>query len=500
MKKKNVFQMSWFYLAIGLLFFLISNGNWTVPIAAWIAPIFFLRFLRLQKSFWAVLFLFVGISLSARFMLWGIVPPFLGFLAYGLILFWAFMWFFPYLIHRLVVNRLPGFLATLTFPVAGVVAEYVNNVILGSWQSVAYTQYSNLLFIQVASITGIWGLTFLVLWFGSMVEWMWEEKFGWAKIKRAATVYAVILGSVLFYGGLRMNVLHTVSETVRVVSYTPTRELEKYGEELELGGFSSSLEVAMADRSWLRGVLSSTHNAIFQRNREILDSDASIMVWPEGTIRVLEEEEQKFIDQGKALADLRNVHLLMAYFVLPEKNPSRLGENKCVLINPEGQVEWQYLKIHPVPGSTDKPGDGIIPVTDTPFSRIGTAICYDMDFTGLIHQAGRKNIDIMLVPGWDWKEIDPLHTQMAVFRAVENGFSMVRQSGEGLSMAVDFLGRPLSVMDHFTTDDHLMISHVPKRGIRTIYCYIGDLFAWLCCVGLLILVIKALKTSQLNHE
>jgi len=105
----------------------------------------------------------------------------------------------------------------------------------------------------------------------------------------------------------------------------------------------------------------------------------------------------------------------------------------------------------------------------------------------------------MLVPSWDWKEIDPLHTQMAVFRAVENGFSMVRQSGEGLSMAVDYLGRTLSTMDHFMTEDHVMISHVPKKGIRTIYSYVGDLFAWLCCAGLVIIVILfviRLRTRQ----
>ena len=489
MKKKNMFQMSWLYLAIGVLFFLFSNGNWTVPIAAWIAPVFFLRFLRLQKGLPGLSILFGVILVSARFMLWGIVPPFLGLMTYGLILIWGVMWYFPFLVHRVLANRLPGFAATLVFPVAGVVFEYAYNLILGSWMSIAYTQYGNLSLMQLASVTGIWGITFLVLWFGSIIEWMWNRNFEWLKIKRAVILYSLVVGIVLGYGGLRLNVFCQYAETVPITSFTPMEELEEYGEELELQGFASSLEVAMADRDWLRDILSGIHDAIFESHEALLCTNPFIIAWPEGAIKVLEEDEQVFLNRGEAVAKSGNIYLLMAYFVIPKENPSMLGKNKCVLINPEGQIEWHYLKAHPVPGSTDEPGDGIIPVSETPFSRIGTAICYDMDFTGLIHQAGRKEIDIMLVPGWDWKEITPLHTQMAVFRAIENGFSMVRQSGEGLSMAVDYAGRTLSVMDHFNAEEYVMMSQVPKKGIRTICSYTGDLFAWLCCAGFAILLV-----------
>ncbi len=499
MERKNGFLFSYIYLLVGILFYLFSNGNWTVPIAAWIAPVFFLRFLRLQKGISGSLILFIVILVSARVMLWGIVPPFLGLMAYGLILIWGAMWYFPFLVHRILANRFPGFVATLVFPVAGVVFEYVYNLILGSWLSIAYTQYGNFPLMQLASVTGIWGITFLVLWFGSIVEWMWDRNFEWPKVKQAVMIYSLVMGIVLGYGGLRLNVFHHYSETVPITSFTPFEELEQYGEELELQGFSSSLEVAMADRDWLRDILSRIHDAIFESHKALLYTNPSIIVWPEGAIKVLQEDEQAFLNRGEAIAGSGNIYLLMAYFVIPKENPSMLGKNKCVLINPQGRVEWHYLKTHPVPGSTDEPGDGIIPVSETPFSRIGTAICYDMDFTGLIHQAGRKNIDIMLVPGWDWKEITPLHTQMAVFRAVENGFSMVRQSGEGLSMAVDFLGRPLSVMDYFTTEDHVMISHVPKKGIPTIYSYVGDLFAWLCCAGFLILIVASFVKWKTKH-
>jgi len=99
-------------------------------------------------------------------------------------------------------------------------------------------------------------------------------------------------------------------------------------------------------------------------------------------------------------------------------------------------------------------------------------------------------VDIMLAPSNDWKQIDPLHTHMAVFRAIENGFSLVRHTSNGLSMAVDYQGRILAQMDHFTTDDRVMISQAPTRGVATIYSRIGDAFAWLCVALFAVLIGK----------
>jgi len=73
---------------------------------------------------------------------------------------------------------------------------------------------------------------------------------------------------------------------------------------------------------------------------------------------------------------------------------------------------------------------------------------------------------------------------MAVCRAVENGFSMVRPSLEGLSLAVDTLGRTLSALDHFRTADRVMVVDVPARRIKTIYALAGDVLAWLSLAGL----------------
>jgi apolipoprotein N-acyltransferase len=94
----------------------------------------------------------------------------------------------------------------------------------------------------------------------------------------------------------------------------------------------------------------------------------------------------------------------------------------------------------------------------------------------------------MLVPALDWPGIDPFHTHNATFRAIENGYSLVRQTSQGLAMTVDYQGHVLAATDYFKTDQQAMIAFVPVKGVHTIYALVGDLFTWLCIAGLFLLV------------
>ena len=114
-----------------------------------------------------------------------------------------------------------------------------------------------------------------------------------------------------------------------------------------------------------------------------------------------------------------------------------------------------------------------------------------MDFPQLIHRAGRGRADILVAPSSDWREIDPMHTRMAVFRGIENGFAVVRPTNKGLSIATDCQGRVLAAVDFFATADPRMVAHVPARGERTFYSGVGNLFAWLCMLALAGLTVLA---------
>jgi apolipoprotein N-acyltransferase len=98
----------------------------------------------------------------------------------------------------------------------------------------------------------------------------------------------------------------------------------------------------------------------------------------------------------------------------------------------------------------------------------------------------------MFLPANDWKEVDPIHTHMAITRAIENGFSLVHPAGQGLSVATDNRGRIISSMDYYSTNEQIMYADVPIQHTFTIYSLIGDVFAWLCIAGSIIFLIAVI--------
>lgn len=64
---------------------------------------------------------------------------------------------------------------------------------------------------------------------------------------------------------------------------------------------------------------------------------------------------------------------------------------------------------------------------------------------------------------------------------------MVRQADNGLSIVTDPFGRTLAAVDHFTTDERVMVAQVPSKGVFTLYSVIGDLFGWLAVAGFVVI-------------
>lgn len=141
-------------------------------------------------------------------------------------------------------------------------------------------------------------------------------------------------------------------------------------------------------------------------------------------------------------------------------------------------------------------GVGKVLSVDSPYGRLVNVICFDADYPGMMRQAGQARADLMLVPGDNWQAIDQAHTHDATFRAVENGSSLVREASKGLSMTVDYEERVLSASDSFTTDQQVMVAYVSMHRVRTIYATVGDLFAWLCIIGLVALTVLAIAQRR----
>jgi apolipoprotein N-acyltransferase len=237
----------------------------------------------------------------------------------------------------------------------------------------------------------------------------------------------------------------------------------------------------------------SVQQDLLARSAREAAAGAKIVFWSETAVYVLAQDEPQLLAQGRELAARYQIYLGMAVGTWTPSAPRPL-ENKLVLIDPRGQVAWQYLKARPTPGPEEAEAvksDGKLRWLHTPNGRIAGAICYDMDFPSLMMQAGVARADIVISPAGDWRAIDPRHTQMASFRAIEDGFNLVRQTNMGLSAAYDYEGHQLAHMDQYQASDLTMVAQVPTRGVRTLYCRLGNWFAWLTGCTLLILGLLA---------
>src|SRR5579859_673037 len=481
-------RLGFLWLALGTIFSLFAaNGRWDLPLAAWLSPLFFLRFTRTRDPLSG----FVGVLLaSISVMIFffyesAIFSPIL--IVAGLIA--SAILALPYLIDRLVFPRLSlvnGLLMTLVFPLSRAAFEYLISLApTGSLWSLAYTQYGNLPLLQLLSITGIYGVSFLMAWFASISNRIWEQHFSWPGIRTTTLLYGAVLVLVLLGGSIRLAFFPPSSSTVRVAgisvassTYQKTRH--------EISNFTKQEQLIPINRAQMHTALALLDDELLARSQQEARAGAKIIVWPEGGAVTLAEDAAGLIERGKTLAQQERIYLDMGLVVLLPQAP--YVQDRAVLIDSQGRIVWTYDKAHPVPGMETFPaGDGRLPVVDTSYGRIANVICFDADFPDLMRQAGSGGVDLMLVPGNDWLEVDPWHTQNATFRAIENGYSLVRQTSHGLAMTVDYQGHVMAATDYFTIDQQTMIAYVPMKGVWTIYALVGDLFAWLCIAGSLML-------------
>lgn len=465
--------LRWSVLIIGtLLSFAAIHGRWDIPAAAWLCGVFLLRFTRTSRVWVGLLGVWLATALGVAVMLAEsglpvLSPILLGFLPLGSLPVLA------YLADRLVAQRLPALAGTLVFPAAVVAVEFLLATATpmgANLSSLVASQHDNLPLLQLASVTGGYGVSFLVALLASVGNLAWQQGFDWRRIRTVVLTYAGIVALVLVGGTLRMKAT-SESETVRVAGVT----------------WSRSVDAAAGDEFDLV-----TEDLIASTEREAA-AGAKIVVWPEAATSVLDADRAELLDELGAVTRRTGIYLVAGLNVIT--GPDSYARNEAVLVDPAGRAVWTYEKSHPVPGMDElEPGDGRVPTIDTPFGRLATVICFDADFPALMRQA--EDVDVMLVPSNDWLEFGRTHTEKATVRAIENGYGLVRQDSNGLSRTVDPLGRTIAEADFFTDDQQTMTAFVPTHGVRTIYAAIGDVFAWLCVGGLAVLAVAGLRGAR----
>ena len=206
---------SYIYLLIGFVFLFFSNGRWTLPLATLIAPIFLIRFLRFHKPLKGFVFLIFAGFISNIFIWKGQMPA-PGFVYYIMTFVMSLFTALVFLIDRICSQRLKGIVSTLVLPSAFVLMDYisVSTNSGGTFGAFATTQ-SSLPLLQLLSITGIWGITFTILWTASTINWLWDKSFKWEQVKTGLLIYSITFLTIIIFGQVRLSI-NNDHNTVRI--------------------------------------------------------------------------------------------------------------------------------------------------------------------------------------------------------------------------------------------------------------------------------------------
>jgi len=467
--------LSWLWLLLGAGSFTFIGWKFNVPFAAWIAPVFLVRFFRDQRRWYTALAAIPALGIASFVQLYG------GWdLAAWMVILVSLLRPAAFLAglfaDRALNRRLPRAAGTLVFPAVSLAVDYAISLApLGSGMSASATQFGFPAIAQLASITGIWGIGFLAGWVASVLNTVWDHRSNLVAVRRIAGACALVVIAAAGFGSARLALQRPSSPTVRVGSVTIPHQRD-YWTWIDRGTPRELI-------AGYAGELSSMQEALFSQSERAAAAGAKVIFWSEGNGVLTEDNEAQFMARAGEFARRRGVYFAPAVVVLRYGQP--ISDNKIVMFAPDGSRAFTYVKtISWYPTVSD----GVLKVVDTPYGRIGAAICFDMDFPGFIHRLGQLGTDIVLVPAYDKEKIRPYHTEVGLLRGVENGFSVVRQTNEGTSMAIDGTGRVLARQEFFETGDRLMLSDVPTRRVPTLYSLTGELFAYAGIVLALVLI------------
>lgn len=373
------------------------------------------------------------------------------------------------------------------------------------WSLLGYSQYLVLPLVQIADITGVYGVSFLIVLANTaLAEFIMDRKSYFGLI---AALLALML--VLGYGFVKLR--------------TPE---ERSG--MKVSVVQGNIE---QDKKWDPAYQAETTAVYTRLTREALTEQPDLVIWPETAVPFyfsgIAPTDQAMTADLAAFVKKNRVPLLFGsptYEVKP--NRQIIGRNSAFLLSADGQVEATYHKIHLVPFGEYVPLKNVLffvekmvqaigdfqagdeyTVMTVPLqgnvahagAQLGTLICYEIIFPDLVRRfvdRGANVITTITNDAWFGRTAAPYqHFSMAVFRAIENRVPVARAANTGISGFIDAQGHILAASGIFT-EAHITRTIVPGHE-KTFYTRYGDVFSYACALAsLLMLAIRTRIVTQ----
>lgn len=464
----------------------LSFPKFDLSFLCWISliPFFFALYNKTPKQSFLLGFL-GGIAFNAILIYWiPAVPAHYGDLSivmslliytvfvFYLALFWAlFSWCFSK-IHG-AFPKLIFFLA----PFIWIAFEYILTHFLTGfpWGLLGYSQHKNLWFLQLASLAGIYGISFMIVLFQSL--------FVYSMIHRRKAP---------FFLGLTLVVLIHIWGWA-IMKNNPSKE-DSFRASVIQGNVSSDIRWDQTSDLKIRDLL----NQHLSLSSEAIDQDSRLIIWPEFSVPlcfscsyyIFPEFRKKLSRFAK---ESGSTLLLGTNETVMDKQLPRYY-NTALCLHPDLSMS-QYYKMHLVPFGEYTPYKKILFFIEkmthaigelTPGEefvlhefegkKFGSPICYEIIFPNLVRKFVKKGADFLVTitnDGWYGVSSAPFqHFAIAVVRAVENRRFLLRSATTGVSGIIDPYGRILSRTGMMTQGS--LTETITPMDTRTPYTRFGD--------------------------
>lgn len=372
----------------------------------------------------------------------------------------------------------------LFIPSLWVLLEYLRSHFFTGfpWALLSYSQYLNLPAIQIADITGCWGVSFLVMLVNVAVYLYFARR-----KKYLLPLLCVIISLSYGYYKLYRTTNYQPQTTVRI--------------SVIQGNITQELKWDPAAKRYIV-------EKYLMLTKEALKANPDLIIWPEAALPVVLEEEPEFFERIKEFIQEINIPLFLGAVTFR----GNLYHNSALLVSQKDVL--QYDKLHLVPFGEYIPFrktfsflEAVVPIGD--FSRgkeytlfvlptpntqhpayFAALICFEDLFPELARNFTKKGADFLVNitnDAWFKKTSSPYqHFSASVLRAVENRVSVVRAANTGLSGFIAPSGEVISLVkdkdarDIFTDGYKTENIFVRPRRNLTFYSRYGDFFILIC--------------------
>ncbi len=357
------------------------------------------------------------------------------------------------------------------------------------WENLAYSQYLYGNIIQIADLTGIYGISFAIVMVNAVLYNVLAAQFRSGRYPAAEIATACVILVVIYgYGHFRTAEIH---ESLKKASTV--------GVALVQGNIDQNIK-------WDARYQSETLDIYRTLSLRAIPAQGGLIVWPETAAPFYFEQPGPLRAVVVDVVQASGRPLLFGSPRYEEGNGMVSFMNSAYLLRSDGAVAGRYDKVHLVPygeyvplrqflpfigklvaGVGDfRPGTGFNPI-ESDGRRFGVLICYEGIFPESAREYKQKGADLLVNitnDAWFGKTSAPFqHLSMTVFRAVENRLYLVRAANTGISAIIDPTGKILSQTGLF--ERTVLKGEVKYIDEKTFYAAYGDLFVYLCGIVLI---------------